>query len=315
MYHGCAPGCPSVVDGVRCGFRTGRDCPPPYTAAAVQLSAAEWDPSNRTFAMALALSERRVRADCHKAVAAAHVQGQRGRAHSPPQSRRSGGWCIQQLPEPPETFSITSADGVRHDYRLSDTRHVEHGAAWGGVTRVLHDVLRPQDGRRSSYRSLLDLGAGLGQYGRALHALDPRHRYAGYDGAGNVANVTGGFVRFADMTLPLSLPPAHWVLSLDSGEHVPRAHEMMFVRNLHAHACVGVLLSWADLEQGGVGHVNCHSPQYLWERFEALGYVLDERLTRRLRNQSFADAGDGDVSKFLAMRRRTPRQSCGEAEA
>ena len=63
--------------------------------------------------------------------------------------------------------------------------------------------------------------------------------------------------------------------------------------------------------QGGTGHVNCHSPAYLQQRFEDLGYVLDGRLTRRLRNISEADRTDGDVSKFLAMRRRTPVEPCG----
>jgi hypothetical protein len=38
-------------------------------------------------------------------------------------------------------------------------------------------------------------------------------------------------------------------------EHVPAANEMMLLRNLHAHNCRGVLLSWATLGQPGTGHV------------------------------------------------------------
>lgn len=195
-----------------------------------------------------------------------------------------------------------------YTYQLSGSAHMEHGAAWGGVTRVLHSLL---NGKRS-FRSLMDIGAGLGQYGRALLALDARHRYAGFDGAGNIVNASGGFVRYADVSLPLALPRAHWVMSIDAGEHVPREHEFMFFRNLHAHACVGVLVSWADLPQGGTGHVNVHSPQFVRERFEELGYSVDERLTARLRNASVADgdAGDGDSGKFVALRRHTPIEPC-----
>ena len=233
----CSPGCSSLVDGLRCGFRTGRDCPAPYSAAEVQLSAAMWDPLNQSHAEALAKSEERSTAACSNSRANHKIL-------------RSGSWCIKQQAGSPPKFTIKSADGQQHSYQLSEVRHTEHGEAWGGVTRVLHALLRPHEGRRS-YRSLLDLGAGLGQYGRALLAIDPRHRYSGYDGAGNAANISSGFVRFADMTLALSLPRAHWVLSIDAGEHVPRPHEMSFVRNLHAHACIGVIISWADLSQVG----------------------------------------------------------------
>ena len=38
------------------------------------------------------------------------------------------------------------------------------------------------------------------------------------------------------------------------GEHIPHEHEYMFVRNLHAHNCRGLVLSWANLEQLGTAH-------------------------------------------------------------
>ena len=57
--------------------------------------------------------------------------------------------------------------------------------------------------------------------------IDNRHRYAGYDGAGNVEKWTRSFVRFADMTVPFDMPRAHWVLSSEVGEHVPNEREGM----------------------------------------------------------------------------------------
>lgn len=96
--------------------------------------------------------------------------------------------------------------------------------------------------------SVNDFGAGIGQYGRELRqeGLDWR----GFDGAGDIVEYTDGFVRFADLTIPLALPRADWVVSLEVGEHVPREHTLMFIRNLHAHNRCGVLLSWACCHNG-----------------------------------------------------------------
>ena len=73
-----------------------------------------------------------------------------------------------------------------------------------------------------------------------------------------------------------ALPRADWVLSLEVGEHVPTAFEGMLVRNLHAHNCRGVVLSWAVLNQSGVGHINNHRNEYIVQTFAALGYRYDE---------------------------------------
>lgn len=74
------------------------------------------------------------------------------------------------------------------------------------------------------------------QYGHALLSLGA-YRYNGYDGAGNAEEVSGGFLRFVDFTLPLCLPRTDWVMSLEVGEHVPQEHEASYVRNLHRHNC------------------------------------------------------------------------------
>ena len=102
--------------------------------------------------------------------------------------------------------------------------------------------------------SINDFGAGVGQYGHTLRSRHSGVQWRGWDGAGDVVTYTGGAVSFFDLTLPLALPRADWVVSLEVGEHVPRSHELQFIRNLHAHNCRGVLLSWAWY--GGFQHVN-----------------------------------------------------------
>lgn len=99
-------------------------------------------------------------------------------------------------------------------------------------------------------QSMNDFGAGVGQYGHALRARSESIRWRGYDGAGNVEEVTRGFVRFFDLSLPMSLPRADWVLSLEVGEHLPHALEPTYLRNIHAHNCKGVIISWAGRSRG-----------------------------------------------------------------
>ena len=149
---------------------------------------------------------------------------------------------------------------------------------------VLQELYRLVENQ--GYRSILDLGAGVGQYG---HSLRSRYGdavwYRGFDGAGDVENYTNGFVRYVDLTLPFALRGrAEWVISLEVGEHVPRDYELMFVRNVHAHACNGVVLSWACY--GGHQHVNKRSNEYVIALFEGLGYRYKKEATDRIRQPS-----------------------------
>lgn len=77
------------------------------------------------------------------------------------------------------------------------------------------------------------MGAGVGQAGHALRALLPELDYHGYDGAGNVQEYTGGYVKFADLTVPMAVEASDWVF-LEVGEHIPNELEKAVIRNLHA---------------------------------------------------------------------------------
>ena len=86
--------------------------------------------------------------------------------------------------------------------------------------------------------TVLDLGAGIGQYGTFFrsHAAASHINYIALDGAENIEESTKGLVRFADLTdgLPRdvrALPRVHWAMSLEVAEHVPRSGEPRF---LHA---------------------------------------------------------------------------------
>lgn len=125
-------------------------------------------------------------------------------------------------------------------------------------------------------QSLSDFGAGQGQYGVQIQKTFPQSFiYRGYDGAGDVEIFTQSFLSFFDLTIPLKLPLSDWVMSLEVGEHIPSHQEGMIIRNLHAHNCKGIILSWSVAGHGGHHHVNLHNNQYLIDIFSELGYEND----------------------------------------
>ena len=159
------------------------------------------------------------------------------------------------------------------------------------IAKVLLDML----GRDGS--SLNDFGAGVGQYGHYLLSQDPTIRYRGYDGASNVESVTNGFVQWFDLTVPLSLPVADWVISLEVGEHIPHKDEMNYVRNLHAHNCRGIIISWGNVLQRGHGHINNHRWSYIRDLFVELDYELDRELSDRMQAIDIRKAHKSDWRK------------------
>jgi len=240
-----------------CGYH--RDCPRNYKAADILRAAATWNPQNATHMSELA----------QRAVDMASVCARDGEGTA---ASQFGGWCLgPPLPIPQEEPGVMRS--------LPDN----HIPADPGIVSGVLNVLRKPSG---VLLSVNDFGAGVGQYGRELLAREPKLKYAGYDGAGNIVNRSNGFVQFFDLTLPLSLPRADWVLCLEVGEHVPHQHEAMLIRNLHVHNRRGVILSWAPLDRYGLNHVNNHNPVYVCQVFNELNYSVDRHLTERLRKHA-----------------------------
>lgn len=138
--------------------------------------------------------------------------------------------------------------------------------------------------KNEKIQSLSDFGAGQGQYGVQLQKYFPESFiYRGYDGAGDVEIFTQSFLSFFDLTIPLKLPLSDWVMSLEVGEHIPSHQEGMMIRNLHAHNCKGVILSWSVAGHGGHHHVNLHNNEYLIDIFSELGYEKNEESANLLK--------------------------------
>mmetsp|Transcript_39767 Transcript_39767/g.65928 ORF Transcript_39767/g.65928 Transcript_39767/m.65928 type:complete len:350 (+) Transcript_39767:91-1140(+) len=276
-----------------CGFRTGHDCPRPFNISDIEKSARSRDdlsledPLARNQTMSLDAARMLAEARCQNINQSQVALG----------ALPTGGWCL--------TPRRTPHDSIRSDH---DAAIMGHRPGSTGLAMALDWLLKLDSRGR---QSLIEFGAGLGQDARLLLALDSAHDWRGYDGAGNVESMTRGFVRFADMSWPLFFRRAHWVLTVETGEHVPRRYEGMFMRNIHAHNCIGVVLSWARLDQGGHGHVNTHDPAYVRGVFADLDYLYDGTASQRM-NELFH--GTALVSRqpmeLQVLRRRVPLNGC-----
>lgn len=236
----------------------------------------------------------------------------------------SGAWCLGMLQGdlpacpsmPVAQWAIRGSEAwdgpcwmpLRNNQSYALPRH--HVSADPGIVAVLDQLLRAES-RQGAYASIVDVGAGVGQYGHALLSRDSGHRYLGCDGAPNTPELTAGFLDYCELTRPISdvdwtsryprrmgrrvatatagtFRPAvaDWALALEAGEHIPAAHYGQFLANLNAIAGRGLILSWAQPGQGGDGHVNEKPAAEVTADVLNMGFSVDAELTSRLRSRA-----------------------------
>jgi hypothetical protein len=136
--------------------------------------------------------------------------------------------------------------------------------------------------------TLLDVGAGVGEYGAFFLGCkqERRPRWLGIDGSPNVTMLaaTGPgrpLVREVNFCKP---PPADlevhdWTMSLEVGEHIPRHCLSNFVGILVNYSRLGVVLSWARPGQPGRGHVSPRSGTDVEAMMKERGFDKDANIT------------------------------------
>ena len=110
-----------------------------------------------------------------------------------------------------------------------------------------------------SGRSVTELGAGAGRYKAFVRAAGNVTAYAAYDGLPNAAELSGGLVETADLSVDQpSLRRSDWAMSLEVFEHIPRRFEDAVRRNVDRAAGDGIVISWSVMggSQSEHGHVN-----------------------------------------------------------
>lgn len=139
--------------------------------------------------------------------------------------------------------------------------------------------------RAESASSVVDLGCGMGNYVR--HFRKAGLTADGFDGNPATPQLSKGGCRVLDLSVVADVPsPYGWVMSLEVGEHLPKAYEDAFMENLHRHNACGMVLSWALVGQGGTGHVNEQNNDYVKAKICAKGYANDVEAEQLLRKAS-----------------------------
>lgn len=124
--------------------------------------------------------------------------------------------------------------------------------------------------------SVVDLGCGPGWYVEALRRKG--FSAVGYDGNSHVGEMSALF----SWTYPceqanlieelISDEPFDLVLCLEVGEHIPMQYEDVLFQNLVRNSGRYIIMSWAVEGQGGIGHLNCRSNQYVIDKLSSLGF-------------------------------------------
>ena len=139
--------------------------------------------------------------------------------------------------------------------------------------------------REEKARTVVDLGCGMGNYVR--HFRKCGLSASGFDGNPSTPQLSKGACSVLDLSVIADVnEPYDWVMSLEVGEHLPKAYEDAFIENLHRHNTRGMVLSWALKGQGGTGHVNEQNNDYVKAKISAMGYVNDVETEQRLRMAS-----------------------------
>lgn len=138
--------------------------------------------------------------------------------------------------------------------------------------------------------SLYDIGAGVGQFEYFLNKHKSPINVKAFDGGNNIETLSGQHtplrgnsmyvipdnICWIDASVPTSLPPRPWVLSVEVGEHIAKRKEQTFIDNLISWSSKGIIITWAKKGQHGHGHVNEQNNGYIIRQFEKRGLIYDK---------------------------------------
>ena len=122
-----------------------------------------------------------------------------------------------------------------------------------------------------------DMGCGNGAYTKYLIAKGLTGVCS--DGNPHTPEISDGLCEVYDLSKPMDKnhePKIYdWVLCLEVAEHVPKQYESTLVENVKMHCQKGIIISWAIPGQGGHGHVNEKSNEYVRGLFDGSEYTPD----------------------------------------
>ena len=139
--------------------------------------------------------------------------------------------------------------------------------------------------KKEKVKNAVDFGCGLGKY--VLEINKNNIECDGYDGNPFTPELTNGNCGVIDLSKDFDLNEKFdCVISLEVGEHLPAEFEEIYMRNITKHTKNLLILSWATPHQGGDGHVNEKSNNYIRNKIVNLGFSCDFAEEKKLRESS-----------------------------
>lgn len=150
-----------------------------------------------------------------------------------------------------------------------------------------------------SVDSIADLGCGKGDYCKYLKEFGIPLVH-GYEGTLNIKEIA-----VYDDVMVLDLTKRRWVgikyelvLSIEVGEHIPEKHEQVFIDNVCEFVSKDLILSWAVPGQGGTGHFNEKTNNYVIAEFVKRGLAFDKEESMNLRKHTSLKWLKNTILKF-----------------
>lgn len=140
--------------------------------------------------------------------------------------------------------------------------------------------------KRFPVNSMVDIGCGRGDYVKAFMKSYPHMKCAGYDGNPMTPDISDGVCFVKDFSSPASIGPFELTLCLEVGEHIPIEYEQVFINNVCNATSKHLVISWAHEEQGGTGHVNERSEDWVREEILRRGFFFLPLISAQLREVS-----------------------------
>lgn len=141
--------------------------------------------------------------------------------------------------------------------------------------------------KQHEIKTIVDLGCGTGYYTKRF--ISNGINCEAYDGNPNTEILTEGVGKVLDLSEPFDLQKKFdCVLTLEVGEHIPKEYENIFLDNISRHSKEYIIMSWAVINQGGDGHVNCQNNDYIIDKMKTKEFEYDMKSSNILRNSSTA---------------------------
>lgn len=146
---------------------------------------------------------------------------------------------------------------------------------------LCREIIHLFDGNEIS--SVCDMGCGAGQYVAELN--EGGFVAVGIDGNPNTWKFNADCHQ-QDLSKPVAVGKFDAVLSLETGEHIPREFEHTFLSNITLAAQRIVVLSWFPIPGHGIGHVNERSNEWVVTQMFERGFVHQPEWSQILRDSA-----------------------------